>query len=171
MSPRSLKPDASLAALGDVVKALRREKGLTQERLARQADIPVTYLSKIENGQCNLTWATLIRLCSGLGMQRSALLARVEEAESTERGTGVVSQASANSDPAAAGTMGMSVRLPEELAVEIDGIARVEGVSISEAIRASVYRFIARRRADKDFQQRLRKRMEEDLAVIERLAE
>jgi Arc/MetJ-type ribon-helix-helix transcriptional regulator len=65
----------------------------------------------------------------------------------------------------------MSLRLPEELAAEIQGIARVEGVAVSEAIRASIYRYIACRRADKDFQQRLRERMEEDLAVIERLSE
>jgi Arc/MetJ-type ribon-helix-helix transcriptional regulator len=84
---------------------------------------------------------------------------------------GAVSQASANGGPVAAGTKVMSLRLPEELAAEIEGIARVEGVSVSEAIRASIYRYIACRRADKDFQQRLRKRMEEDLAVIERLSE
>jgi transcriptional regulator with XRE-family HTH domain len=49
VSPRSFKPDASLLALGEVVKALRREKGLTQERLANQAGITVTYVSRIEN--------------------------------------------------------------------------------------------------------------------------
>lgn len=84
MSPRSFKPDASLVALGRVVKVLRREKGLTQERLAKQADITVTYVSRIENGQRNLTWATLTRLCQGLGVQRSALVARLEEAELPE---------------------------------------------------------------------------------------
>lgn len=81
-----------------------------------------------------------------------------------------MSKASANGGPAAAGTKVMSLRLPEELAAEIAGIARVEGVSVSEAIRASIYSYIACRHADTDFQQRLRKRMEEDLAVIERLA-
>jgi transcriptional regulator with XRE-family HTH domain len=81
MSPRSFKPDASLAALGEVVKALRREKGRTEERLAKQADIAVTYVSRIENGRRNLTWATLTRLSQGLGVQRSALVARLEEAE------------------------------------------------------------------------------------------
>ena len=55
MSPRSFKPDASLAALGEVAKALRREKGLTQERLAKQAGITVTYIGRIERGQRNLT--------------------------------------------------------------------------------------------------------------------
>ena len=86
MSPRSLKPDASLAVLGEVVKALRREKGLTRQRLAKQADITVTYVSRIEKGQRNLTWAALTRLCHGLGVERSSLIARVEEAEPFVRG-------------------------------------------------------------------------------------
>lgn len=87
MSPRSFKPDASLAALGEVVKALRQDKGLTQERLAKQAGINVTYIGRIERGQRNLTWTALTRLCHGLGVQRSALVARVEEAEpSSQRG-------------------------------------------------------------------------------------
>lgn len=86
MSPRSFKPDASLVALGEVVKALRKEKGLTQERLAKQADIAVTYVSRIENGERNLTWTALTRLCHGLGVQRSALVALLEEAEPSEGG-------------------------------------------------------------------------------------
>lgn len=67
----------------------------------------------------------------------------------------------------------MSVCLPEELAAEIEAIARVERVSVSEAIRAAAYRYIAFRRADKDFQKQLRKRMEmeEDLAAMERLSD
>lgn len=81
-----------------------------------------------------------------------------------------MSQAPANGGPVDAGKT-MSFRLPDELAAEIEAIARVEKVSVSEAIRAAVYRYIATRRADKDFQQRLRKRMEEDLALIERLSE
>jgi transcriptional regulator with XRE-family HTH domain len=76
-----------------VVKALRREKGLAQERLAKQADITGAYVSRIENGQRNLTWATLTRLCHGLGVQRSALVARLEEAEPpSEKGRALVAE-------------------------------------------------------------------------------
>lgn len=77
---------------------------------------------------------------------------------------------SQNGGPVATGTKTMSFRLPEELAAEIEAIAHVEKVSVSEAIRAAVYQYTACRRADKAFQQRLRKRMETDLAVIERLS-
>jgi transcriptional regulator with XRE-family HTH domain len=40
---------------------------MTQERLAKQAGITVTYVSRIEHGRRNLTWTALTRLCHGLG--------------------------------------------------------------------------------------------------------
>jgi transcriptional regulator with XRE-family HTH domain len=61
------------------VKELRREKGLTQDRLAKQAGITVTYIGRIERGERNLTWTALTRLCHGLGVQRSTLAALVDE--------------------------------------------------------------------------------------------
>ncbi len=63
----------------------------------------------------------------------------------------------------------MSLRLPKELAAEVVTVARVEGVTISEAIRASIYRYIATRRTDRDFRARLEKRLEEDREALERL--
>ena len=42
--------------LGANVKRLRKEQGLTQERLAEISDISIAYLSKIENN--NTTHAT-----------------------------------------------------------------------------------------------------------------
>jgi len=65
----------------------------------------------------------------------------------------------------------MSIRMPAELAAQIDAMARAEGVSISETMRAAAYRYIASRRADQDFQERLTKRLEKDREVLELLAE
>lgn len=65
----------------------------------------------------------------------------------------------------------ISIRVPAELATQIDAMARAEGVSVSEAMRAAAYRYIATRRADQDFKERLRKRLEEDREVLEALAE
>lgn len=42
----------------------------------------------------------------------------------------------------------MSLRLSEELAAEVAIVARVEGVSISEAIRAALCRYISTRRTE-----------------------
>jgi predicted transcriptional regulator len=64
----------------------------------------------------------------------------------------------------------LSLRLPSELAEELGVIARAEGVSVSAAIRASVYRYIATRRTDQDFQERIKQRLEADREVLERLA-
>lgn len=65
----------------------------------------------------------------------------------------------------------ISIRMPNELAAQIDAMARAEGVSVSEAMRAAAYRYIATRRADQDFKERLRKRLEEDAEILKRLAE
>jgi len=64
----------------------------------------------------------------------------------------------------------MSLRLAKELAREIATVARVEGVTVSEAIRAAIYRYIATRRTDENFKKLLRQRLEEDREVLERLS-
>lgn len=81
MSPRSFGPDSSLVSLGEVVKALRAEAGLTQDALAVRADITGTYISHIERGHRNLTWTALGRISQGLGVSRSVLVNRVEDLE------------------------------------------------------------------------------------------
>lgn len=65
----------------------------------------------------------------------------------------------------------MSLRLSEDLAAEMASICRVDEVTISEGIRAAIYRHIAARRADKRFQEKLKKRLEEDLQTLEQLSE
>jgi hypothetical protein len=65
----------------------------------------------------------------------------------------------------------MGLRLPNELAAEVKALARAEEVSISEAIRAAIYRHIAARRADKRFQEKLKERLEDDLRTLEQLSD
>ena len=69
------------------------------------------------------------------------------------------------------GTRVMSLRLAEDLAAEMAAICRVDDVTVSEGIRAAIYRHIAARRADKRFQERLREQLEKDREVLEGLAE
>lgn len=64
----------------------------------------------------------------------------------------------------------MSLRLQEEQASELEAIARVEGKSISDAVREAIENQIAVKRQDKDFQARLKRRLEEDQEVLKRLA-
>jgi len=65
----------------------------------------------------------------------------------------------------------MSVRLPEEKAAELAAIARTDEMPVSEAVRLAIDNHIAARREDKEFQKRLKKRLEEDREVLERLTE
>lgn len=64
----------------------------------------------------------------------------------------------------------MSLRLPQELADEVQAVARTDEASVSETIRAAIYRYITARRSEHDFKERLRKRLEEDREVLERLS-
>lgn len=63
-----------------------------------------------------------------------------------------------------------TVRLEEELADELAAVARVDGRSVSDAVREAVANHVAERRADPDFQKALKVRMEEDRQLLEQLA-
>ena len=63
----------------------------------------------------------------------------------------------------------MSLRLSAEMATELEAVARADDMPVSEAVREAIDKHIATRRADKDFQKRLKRRMEEDREVLERL--
>ena len=66
------------AALGQAVRELRAERGLSQEALAQASELHPTYLSGIERGARNPTWRTLGRLCDALGVELSELVRRAE---------------------------------------------------------------------------------------------
>lgn len=68
-------------------------------------------------------------------------------------------------------TRAMSLRLSETVAAELAAVARTDEMPISEAVREAIEKHIAERRADEDFQRRLKRRLEEDREVLERLAE
>lgn len=48
------------------LRKLRKDLGLTQEELAKKADIPRTTISKIESGSYNPTINTLVEIASAL---------------------------------------------------------------------------------------------------------
>ena len=52
--------------LGQTIKRVRSQKRLTQEDLADNADINVSYLAKIENGYVNTSIRYLIKIAKGL---------------------------------------------------------------------------------------------------------
>jgi transcriptional regulator with XRE-family HTH domain len=69
-------------ALGLAVKARRQELGLTQEQLANETDLHQRWLSNVETGKRNPSYASLRRLAAGLQLSASQLLVRAERIES-----------------------------------------------------------------------------------------
>lgn len=67
-------------------------------------------------------------------------------------------------------TKATSLRLPEPMAAELTAVARADGIPVSEVVRAAIEKHIAERREDTEFQKRLKKLVEEDQKVLERLA-
>jgi predicted transcriptional regulator len=64
----------------------------------------------------------------------------------------------------------MTLRLEEELARELEAVARVEDITVSEAVRRAITDHVEAKRADRAFQQRLDRFMDENRAILERLA-
>lgn len=67
-------------------------------------------------------------------------------------------------------TKNLTVRLPDELAGDIEAIARAEGSSLNETIRSALVEAVERRRSDPEFKALLRRIIEEDRELLDRLA-
>jgi transcriptional regulator with XRE-family HTH domain len=68
-------------ALGLAVKGRREELDLTQEQLANDTDLHQRWISNVETGKRNPSYASLRRLAAGLELSASELLARAEQVE------------------------------------------------------------------------------------------
>lgn len=69
--------DAGLA-FGKVLRERRKQAGLTQEKLALEADVQRNYVSLIERGVHQPTINVIFKLAAALNCQPSALIADVE---------------------------------------------------------------------------------------------
>lgn len=49
-------------ALSEMIRAARLEAGMTQEQLAEKIGTRKSYISKIENGDCDVRYSTLLRI-------------------------------------------------------------------------------------------------------------
>lgn len=64
----------------------------------------------------------------------------------------------------------LTVRLEDELAADAQALARAEGKSLNETIKQALREAVERRRSDPEFKARLRRIIEEDRELLERLA-
>lgn len=71
--------------IGERVRALRGARGLTLDELAAQSGVSRAMLSRVERGESSPTAQLLNRICGGLGVTLSALLAAAEKPASPLR--------------------------------------------------------------------------------------
>jgi predicted DNA-binding protein len=64
----------------------------------------------------------------------------------------------------------MTLRLDAETADQLEALAQVEGMPVSEVVREAVARHIEQRRADAGFQKRLHESIERNQVILKRLA-
>ena len=64
--------------VGKTIRALRKEKGLSQDVLSGLAGIARTHLTMIENGSKQANFETLWRLATALELRPSELVAQIE---------------------------------------------------------------------------------------------
>ncbi len=55
-----------LINIGIKIRALRKQKGLSQEKLAHLANVDRTYIPKVEKGEINMTLNSLAKIAKAL---------------------------------------------------------------------------------------------------------
>ncbi|MGN0618010.1 MAG: helix-turn-helix domain-containing protein [Ruminiclostridium sp.] len=66
--------DEQWAVVGERISKLRKNLGLTQEKLAEQADISIQFLVQIEHGKRTMKIGTLRKLCSALSVSADYII-------------------------------------------------------------------------------------------------
>lgn len=79
--PKTLRPQRGL---GKAIRYLREEKKTTGATVAERSDVSPSWLSRIEDGQVDPTWATIARIAKGLGVSMKHLAERAEDFEETD---------------------------------------------------------------------------------------
>jgi len=106
-------------ALGETIKTLRKQRGMTQEQLAERAELHPTYIAKLESGERFPSLETLIELAGALDIPLSSIVKSLEPKKDLE----VVRDADRYPDSrASSGTQEDPVR--EELLEETVSILR-----------------------------------------------
>jgi transcriptional regulator with XRE-family HTH domain len=68
-------------ALGLAVATRRNELGLTQEQLSLRTELHQRWISNVETGKRNPSYASIRRLAAGLDITASELIASAEQVE------------------------------------------------------------------------------------------
>lgn len=64
---------------GEVIRSLRKEKKISQERLALDSDLQRSFISRIERGKAQPTLVTIFELSKALGTTPVDIIAEVHK--------------------------------------------------------------------------------------------
>lgn len=70
----SQRQNPTLVALGDAIRRIRKERGLSQEQLALSAEIDLSYLGRVERGDNNVAVLRLACIAEALGITMAELM-------------------------------------------------------------------------------------------------
>ena len=69
--------DGRLVEIGEAIRALRAQKGISQEELASVSGIDRGHMGRLERGERNLSILNLFKVAEGLGIKPSDILNQV----------------------------------------------------------------------------------------------
>jgi hypothetical protein len=67
-------------------------------------------------------------------------------------------------------TKNFTVRLPDDVAADAEALARAEGKSLNETVKSALIEAVERRRNDAEFKRTLKRIIEQDRELLERLS-
>lgn len=74
----SHRQNPTLVALGDTIRRIRSERGLSQEQVAHVAEIDVSYLGRVERGDNNVAVLKLKRIAYALDVTLASLMGEAD---------------------------------------------------------------------------------------------
>ena len=77
-SPKSYKDKSIEQSLGQILRQLRQERGLSQEELALESGYHRTYISQLERGLKNPSLLTIFQLAKVLEVESSEIVGRIQ---------------------------------------------------------------------------------------------
>ncbi len=85
--PRRAEPTAEQeqAILGQALRALRTNAGLTQEQVAERLEVDPTFIGRLERGQRGAHWRTIRRILAAVDASASDFAREIDAAERQQR--------------------------------------------------------------------------------------
>lgn len=74
----SLKNETPLVRLGNAIREIRKERGISQEDLAYDSDIGRSHMGALERGEINASILTLLKLCETLKVPLADIITRAK---------------------------------------------------------------------------------------------